>query len=528
MKNKSRRLAALLLALVMAGSILSGCGSKEEGPSQEGGTPTTEATKDNKILTIGVSSDIISLDPQAHAHGMTDNLFHNIGSRLVQRGDDMTLVNDLATDYEIVDDTTWKFTIRDDVVFSNGDPLTSADVKYTLERAATDTSLVENNFFKGISGVEILDDHSFYIKTFEAKPDLLSLLAKSGGDIMPAAYIEKVGIEEYIKNPILSGPYVLKEWMPDDHYTLSPNEKFYGVPAVWEEVVVRVIPESSTRVAELLTGGVDLIDNVPTNEWSRIDESGISTVSHGETTRVLLMAVRMTDGYVTADPLVREAIECAIDKNTICNDLLKGAGIPTRTRVGNGVVGFNDDLFGPEKGDLYDPARAKELLAQAGYPDGVDLTLTASKGRYLMDSEIAQMVAAMLGQVGIRVNLEIVEPSVLSDMWSAKENKELIQMGLADNQFDAAYPLIHYGDKDRVAGLTDYDSKECQEIYQKALVNMDLDERAEQMKEIQAIAAADRSHICICQLSSTYGVGNGISYQPRVDEVLVVDSITAK
>lgn len=528
---KKKILALLLVSLTIL-SLLAGCGGKDTSAAPNAGGSGTEGAgqdgaEEPKVLTIGISADLMTLDPQAHAHNSTDNMFQMISVRLFRRSNDMTPVPEIVTDYEIVDETTWKMTIRDDVVFSNGDPLTSADVKFTLEREATDTSLVENNFWKGIKDVEVIDDHNFYIHTFEAKPDLLSLLTKSGGDIMPSKYIEEVGMDEYIKNPIMAGQYKLKEWIPNDHYTLLRNENYYGEPGIWDEIVVRPIPESSTRVSELLTGGLDIIDNVPPNEWERINQSDSVHMITGDTSRILLLNIRCTEGTVTADPKVREAIELAIDKDQICNELLQGAGTPTRTRVGSGVPGFNWDLFGSENANLYNPDRARELLAEAGYPDGgCPITYTAANGRTLMDSEIAQMCAAMLTAVGFDVNLEIVEGSVLSDIWSSKTNKEIIQIGLSDTQYDAAYPLIHYGDFNRVAGLTDYDSKECQALYQAALVNMDLEERAKQMEEIQAIAAEDRPHVCLAQLKNLFGVSDRINFTPRMDDFYVPNEIT--
>ena len=522
-----KRFLALLLAALTVLSLLTGCGGSKSDTETPSTPDDTSATEEPKVLTIGISSDLMTLDPQAHAQTVTDNMFQMISVRLFRRANDMSLVPEIVTDYEIVDDTTWKMTIRDDVVFSNGDPLTSADVKFTIEREATDTSLVENNFWKGIESVEVIDDHSFYIHTFEAKPDLLSLLAKSGGDIMPSKYIEEVGMDEYIKDPIMAGQYKLKEWIPNDHFTLVKNDTYYGEAGIWDEITFRPIPESSTRVSELLTGGVDIIDNVPPNEWDRINSSENDRMVTGDTSRILLLNIRCTEGTVTADPKVREAIELAIDKDQICNELLQGAGTPTRTRVGSGVTGFNWDLFGSENANLYNPERAKELLAEAGYPNGgCPITYTAGKGKTLMDSEIAQMCTAMLTAVGFDVNLEIVDASVLSDTWTSKTNKEIIQIALADSQYDAAYPLIHYGDKNRVAGLTDYDSKECQDLYQAALTNMNLEERAKQMEEIQAIAAEDRPHVCLCQLKNLFGVSNKINFEPRMDDFYIPNEIT--
>lgn len=533
---KKRMLAWILASLTIL-SLLAGCGGKDTSTPSNGSDPASGSTpnaasdpsgsEEPKVLKIGISADLMTLDPQAHAHNSTDNMFQMIGVRLFRRANDMSLVPMIVTEYEIVDDTTWKMTIRDDVVFSNGDPLTTADVKFTLEREATDASLVENNFWKGIKDVEVIDDHNFYIHTFDAKPDLLSLLAKSGGDIMPSKYIEEVGMDEYIKDPIMAGQYKLKEWIPNDHFTLIRNDLYYGDAGIWDEIVFRPIPESSTRVSELLTGGVDIIDNVPPNEWERINTSENDHMVTGDTSRILLLNIRCTEGSVTADPKVREAIELAIDKEQICDELLQGAGTPTRTRVGSGVTGFNWDLFGPEKGNLYNPERAKELLAEAGYPNGgCPVTYTAGRGRSLMDSEIAQMCAAMLTAVGFDVNLQIVDGSVLSDIWSSKTNEEIIQIALSDSQYDAAYPLIHYGDFNRVAGLTDYDNKECQALYESALVNMDLEERAKQMEEIQAIAAEDRPHVCIAQQKALFGVSNKIQFSPRMDDFYIPNEIT--
>ena len=532
--KKYLRALCLVLALVMtlcACSSNGGDGSSASTPSSTpSSTPDSTGGEESRVLTIGLSADIKNLDPQNHGNALTDSMIMNLSSRLLQRDNDMKLYMDLATAYEIVDDDTWKFEIRKDATFWDGTPVTSADVQYTLMRAATDESLIEYPYFKGITDVEIIDDYSFYIHTAGAKPDLLSLLAKMGGDILPKDYLEEVGMDAFQTAPMFSGQYKLKEWVADSHITLVPNENFYGeTNPDWDEVVFRIIPESSTRVGELLTGGVDLIMDVPPNEWDRVDNNTDNygtKIARGDTTRVMLLACRMTEGYATADAKVREAIELAIDKDMICNDLLQGSGTPTRTRVGSGVDGFNWDLFGSENANLYDPEKAKALLAEAGYANGLTITMDVPRGRYLMDSEMGQMIAGMLGEVGITVNLNVNDPTVHSNKWSAKENQELILMGLGDNMFDAGYPLIHYGDKERVAGLTDYDSKECQELYQAAIVNMNLEERAKQFEEIQAIAAEDRSHINICQLKVNYGVSNRINFNPRLDEFILAREIT--
>lgn len=540
MKRKS--ISKALAAAMACAMIVTGCGGSgqtagssaaptESGSAAGGESQAPDAAQaDSKTLKIGAASDIVTLDPHDQNQTNTGDLFKSIGSQLFVRDLDFQLQGDLCTEYEQVDDLTWTFQIRDDATFSNGDPLTIEDVKWSLDRVSSDEGLVGYIYFKYIDNVEIVDDHTIKVTTESPRPDMTSLLCMSSSTILPSKFIEENGMEAYIKAPISSGPYLLKEWIPDDHYTLIPNPDYYGTPATWDEVIVRAIPESSTRVSELLTGGVDLIYNVPVNEWERVSNNtegyGTSLV-YGETSRIMLVLLRMTDGWVCKDPLVREAIECAIDKNAICDTLLLGAGTPTRSRIGSSVVGFNNDLFGSEKGDMYDPERAKELLAQGGYSEGqIEVNMTASSGRYLMDAEMAQMIAAYLEAVGIKVNLELVDATVLSNMFSGKENKDLFMIGLSDNQYDGCYPLAQFCDPIRTEGQSDYDNPEIVELYQQARVESDPEKRAALSSQIQEIAAEDRPQVCIAQIKAIFGVSNRVVLNPRMDTNILPDEVS--
>lgn len=543
---KKKTISGILAGIMACTVAMTGCGGSgssgqttgagstpaESGTTAggESGTDGQAVQEDSKVLKIGAASDIITLDPHDQNQTNTGDLFKSIGSQLFVRDLDFQLQGDLCTEYEQVDDLTWTFTIRDDASFSNGDPITVEDVKWSLDRVSTDESLVGYIYFKYIDNVEIVDEHTIKVTTESARPDMTSLLCMSSSTILPSKYIEANGMDAYIKEPICSGAYLLKEWIPDDHYTLVPNPDYYGTPATWEEVIVRAIPESSTRVSELLTGGVDLIYNVPVNEWERVsnntDGYGTSLV-YGETSRIMLIILRMTDGWACEDPLVREAIEYAIDKNAICDTLLLGAGTPTRTRIGSSVVGFNNDLFGSENGDMYDPEKAKELLAQGGYSEGqLELNMTASSGRYLMDAEMAQMIAAYLEAVGIKVNLELVDATVLSNMFSNKENKDVFMIGLSDGQYDGCYPLAQFCDPIRTEGQSDYDNPEIVEMYQQARVERDPEKRAELASQIQAIAAEDRPQVCIAQMKAIFGVSNRVVLNPRMDTNILPDEVT--
>lgn len=518
------KISMLLLFILMLALV--GCGQSSDSETGDEGktssSQTTETGDGDSTLVIAQPSDVSTMDPQDSLSTTGDRVFRNTYSRLFYWDDDMELQNDAVDSYEQIDDETWIFTLKDGITFHNGDSLTAEDVEYSLNRVMTDESLKEFPYFTQLQEVKAIDDLQVEITTDGPMPTLLNLLAKSGSDILPKQYIEEVGFDEFMKNPIGSGPYKIVEWKIDDRVILEPYGDYFGDEPKWDEVVVRAIPENSTRVAELLTGGVDIITDVPPNEWERIDGSDDADLESGTTTRVVLLVVRTTDGYVTADPKVREAIDLAINNEILVESILQGSGVPVRTRVPEEVFGSNIDLYDSY---LYDLERAKELLAEAGYPDGVDITFTASRDRYMLDAEVAEAVSAMLGEAGFNVNLEVLESSAYLDVYNSNSNEELFMIALADGLLDASYSLVHYT-KDRAEGQTDYYNKEVEELYHAAGRNLDFDERAEQYQKIQEIVAEERPHIFLYQGSVNYGVKADINFTPRLDEIFRYDDIS--
>src|SRR5699024_2476078 len=154
----------------------------------------------------------------------------------------------------------------------------------------------------------VVDDYTVRIHTKDSEPILLNRISRNGSGILPKKYIEEHGIEHFMENPIGSGPYQFVEWERDSHVTLKPYEDHFEVKDhEWEEVVFRVIPETSTRINELISGGVDIISDVPPNEIERIDENSGTSIVTSDSTAVMQLIVRQTEGTVTADPKVREA-----------------------------------------------------------------------------------------------------------------------------------------------------------------------------------------------------------------------------
>ncbi|WP_075617216.1 ABC transporter substrate-binding protein [Paenisporosarcina indica] len=513
-----KKLSALFLILTL---LVAGC-SDGEKEGAKGDKPVESS--ESKTLVIANGTDLSSFDIHNHNTTSTEAVHVNMFNYLVKNGGEEGFLPDLAESWENVDEKTWSFKLKEGVKFHNGEELTADDVKFTLERVAKDDTLLEHGSYKQIQEVVVKGDYEFDIVTENSEPALLNRLSRIGSGILPKDYIESEGWEVFMEAPIGSGPYKFKEWKKDDRLTLEAYADYFGEPAKWEEVVFRSIPEDSTRVSELLTGGVDIAVNIPPTDLERIDATDGVSIMKSPTQRVMMLVARTGGEGPTADPLVREAIDLAIDKQAIVDSLLEGAGKVTRTRVTPGNVGANEDLFGKT---LYDPEKAKELLAQAGYADGLELSLSSPNGRYLKDKETAELMAAMLQEVGIKVNLEFLEWSSFNAKYQEKGFGDLFFIGYGNSMFDASLALDRLK-KDKAVGETDYDNPETEVLLQTAESNMNLEERNEQYKQAQELIAEDRPQIYLYQLESIYGVNDRVSFEPRLDEMFYVDNITLK
>ncbi|WP_367399846.1 ABC transporter substrate-binding protein [Paenibacillus sp. 1781tsa1] len=365
---------------------------------------STGSSGDEKVLTIGNTIDNVTFDVHDHGNTQTESIHVNLFEYLVKKdaSDPKKKLPGLAVSWERTDDLTWHFILREGVIFHNGDPFTAEDVKFTLERAARDKSLIDYPSYNIIDRVEIKDDYTVDIITKEPDPIMLSRLSRISSGILPAKYFQEKGIEGFNAAPVGTGPYKFDRWIKDDRVELVKNENYYAGEPKWDRVIFRTIPESTTRISELLTGSVDIAVIIPPGDIQRVKDSGKTYYTDLESARVQSLLVRQTPGTVTADPKVREAIELAIDKQTLVDSVLEGAGVPTQEAIGPGILGFNPDLFNT---NLYDPDRAKQLLVEAGYPNGVELTLSSPTST----KEVAEAIAAYLTEANFKVNLEILE-----------------------------------------------------------------------------------------------------------------------
>ncbi|HSI67654.1 MAG TPA: ABC transporter substrate-binding protein [Planococcus sp. (in: firmicutes)] len=515
-----KKLWLLMMMLVLA-LVVAACGGGEDDASTEEGEEPVE-TSDSRTLTVAYGTDIVSFDIHDHNTTSTEAVHVNMFNYLLTNQGEDGFQPDLAESWENIDDNTWRFQLREGVTFHNGEELTADDVKFTLERVAQDETLLEHGNYNQIESVNVLSDYEFEIVTVNPEPAMLNRLSRLGSGILPQEYIETEGWEVFLEQPVGTGPYQFKEWQRDDRLTLEAYPEYFGGEPEWDELVFRSIPEDSTRVSELLTGGVDVAVNIPPTDVARIDNTdGVSTVQ-SPTQRVMMLVLRTDDDSVTGDPRVREAIDLAIDKQAMVDSLLEGAGTVTRTRVTPGNVGANEDLY---EQTLYDPERARELLEEAGYGDGLELTLTGPNGRYLKDRETVELISAMLSEVGITVNQELIEWSAFSQRYQERGFAEMFYIGYGNSMFDASLALDRLT-AEGAAGESDYDNAEVNELLIAAEQNMDPEEREQQLQRAQELIAEDRPQIYMFQLDAITGINDRINFEPQLNEMFYADSVT--
>ncbi len=496
--------------------------TNEETPEMET-EGNTESTAEDRELVIAIGSDMLGFDIHAHNNTSTESIHQNMFDYLFKRDENNELQPWLAESYEIIDDMTIQVVLKQGVKFHNGDDFTADDVKYTLERVATDDTLKEHPNYKQIKEVKIVDPYTVQIVTHAPEPSIIHRLSRLGSGMLPSKYIEENGWDYFLENPIGTGPYKFVEWVRDDRIVFEPfDDYFLGKVEEWDKVTFRVIPEDSTRVSELLAGGVDIATNIPPADWDRVESNESTSLKQEVSNRTIFLVLRATEGYPTADAKVRQAIDYAIDDGTLTEFALQGAGIPTLTMVGPGNFGHEPSLYDTYN---YDIEKAKQLLAEAGYPNGFEMTLHASKGRYLQDAEVAELIVGMLAQAGITVNLEFSEWSTFVELRNANENKEAYLLGLGNSMYDGAYSLDRFH-SDRFAGHTDYANAEVDAILNESRTNMDSSTREQQLQEVQQIVAEDVPYVTLYLEKINTGVNDRINFTPTSDEMLYVPTIT--
>jgi peptide/nickel transport system substrate-binding protein len=470
-------------------------------------------------IVIAQGIDVPGFDPHGHHTTAVEAVLVNIFDYLIFRDADGELEPALATAWEPVAEDAWRFTLREGVTWHDGEPFTADDVKFTLERVATDSSLQPYDSYRQIREVEVVGPHEIIIHTHGPDPLLINRISRLSSGIAPQHYVEDVGWETFATAPIGTGPYRFVEWRRDDRIVLEAfDDHWRGRPA-YDRVVHRTIPEDSTRIAELISGGIHIGTNVPPQDRDRVVASGAADVVLQPTTRIMMLIFNTHEEALTGDPRIREAIELAIDNQLLVDAVMDGLGVPTRARVSPGIGGSPLELWNDY---TYDPERAIELIREAGYePGDITIKVEGPAGRYPLDSELAEVIALMLDEIGVNTEIEVLEWSAYqSRIWNADNITHFVLMGLANSMFDNWFSMRAIQCDGAYRDRVHWCNERFDELMAGAETEVDLEARTEMLTEATYIVLEERPWSTLFQSQVLVGIADDVQWQPRQDELL--------
>lgn len=464
-----------------------------------------------QTLNVGIQGLPDSLDTGVSSFAALNMALQTMDP-LVLRDDEGTPVPGLAESWEATGPLTWQFTLRDGVTFHDGTPFTAEDVKFTLDYILAPESVYGSKSRIGqIESTAVIDDHTVEITTKEPFPTLI--IGLSDIPIEPKHYVEQVGREGMIAEPMGTGPFVFENWVPGDRYALTANPDYWqGAPEV-DGVLFRQIPEASTRAASLIAGENHIIEEIPIDIIPQIEQSDGVSVQGVETTVGLLLTFdTRTAPY--DDVRVRRALNMAVNKQLIFDKLLQGQGaILQGQMLTSNTFGFNPDLE-PIPQDI---EAANALLAEAGYADGFETSITTRSGKYLSDVDIANAIAGMFRDVNVTAGVEVVEQGVFSKMVNARDMGPLHMVGWY-SVGDADFATVWFTeDSNRAYWKND----EYEELFAKARSTVDEDERKAAYARMMEIMHEEVPAIFLFGLPSIYGLSDDLTgFEPPSDKIM--------
>jgi peptide/nickel transport system substrate-binding protein len=356
-------------------------------------------------IVCALSSDISTLDPQNHNIRVNYIVGWHLYDNLVYRDQKTLKIGPcLAESWKIIDDHTWEFKLRKGVKFDNGEPFTAESVKFTIERGL-DPKCPQRPTVSWVKEVKIVDDYTVRIITAKPYPVALDRLANY--QMLPPKWVKEKGVEYISTHANGTGPYRLKEWKRGVHLILEAKENYWkGAPAI-KTIIFRPIKEIATQISELLTGGIDIVRDVPPDQIPLVQNSGIARISKAPTLRVVYLLFD-ADGRAGKSPVqnlkVRQAINYAIDVDTLIKTVMNGNAMRTAAVLNPQHFGYDKSLENPYP---YNPEKARQLLKEANFPFDQPLRLVTYTGSIQNPRALVEAIGGYLNKVGIKTNINV-------------------------------------------------------------------------------------------------------------------------
>lgn len=538
MFKKGKKLQIVLILLLGLTLVFSGCGKSSEPAGQSEETPektNEEAAKDNEsngepkyggIFRSYLDSNFNTLDPAFATADRDGRMVALLYDSLIRYDTEGKIIPSLSKSWETPDDTTLIFHLVDNAKFHNGNPFTAKDVKYSFERvldpdvASPRTWVFEKvkgakDFMEGkadtVEGIEVVDDYTVKITLEQPFAPFLSMLGMPAAHIVDKNEIEKYDNQkDYALNPVGTGPFKFVEFVADSKFDLEVNEDYFSGRPYIDGINYRIIKDTSTSVAEFEAGNLDELE-IPAADIDRFQNNADYVPYIVKNNTLWNYYIGLTSNKKPFDDVkVRKAFCHAIDREAILNTVLRNKSVLSNGPIPPGLDGYRDDL-NPYP---YDPEKAKELLAEAGYskdnPCSFEFLYADSKANVAL----IEPIQAMLNQVGFDVKLGSMEWNAYkAEVRAGKAQAFYLSWGAdypdAENYL---YPLFHSSMSGGGGNETRYNNPEFDKTIEQAQITSDYDERIKLYQKAEDIVLEDAPRLWV------YLSINWTAYRPEVKD----------
>lgn len=475
-----KRLLSLFMITALVLGMLAGCSSApanensgEEKSPESNTASEAEATpvvqKDE--LKIALSADITSLDPQGHNDTKSEKVSFLMYNRLFRLDTNFEVVPDLAESWEQPSPTEWIIKIKEGVKFHDGTEMKASDVKFSLDRSLTMPKV--QHVLAEVESIEVVDDYTVKITTKTAFAPFLYTLVHAGASILPQAYVES---GDNFANPIGSGPYKFGEWVSGDKVTLVKNDDYFDTENMGQmpKITFKVIPEGTSRTIALETGEVDVVDELPSNDVGKVEGNSSLKMYTSASTRLDYFGMN-TEMAPFDNKLVRQAFNYAIDKESVMVVAIDGTGVETKSILAPSMLGYKEADY------EYNPEKAKELLTEAGYPNGFEMTIWASGDER---KRMAEVIQANLMEIGVTANIEMLEWGTYIDSLMAGDGQTFVMGWTSNPDPDSTLTPLYYSESIGGMNFTRINDPKIDELILAGRSEMDMSKRVQIYNEL--------------------------------------------
>ena len=486
-----KKFLALVLLMTLLGTVLSGCGDGSAAETQKSRADTNE-------LVVGIAQDLDdSLDPHKTVKAGTREVMFNVFEGLMKPTPDGDLTPAIAEKYEVSEDRrTYTFHLREGVQFHNGETVTAEDVVYSIQRcaAATETGIVQVEAFSVIEDLKAVDERTVSITISEPSNEFISYMTTA---VLPADY------DKQDTDPVGTGPFKFVSRTAQDSVVLEKFNEYWGTPAQLDKVTLKIMENADSLMMSLQSGAIDLCAHLTSTQVAQLEKD----FNVAEGTMNLVQAMYLNNAVAPFDDVrVRQALCYAVDKQEIIDLAFDGYGSP----IGSSMYPAFGKYFDDSLTNYYtrDVEKAKALLAEAGYPDGFDMTITVPSN-YKPHMDTAEVLVQQLAQIGVNATIEPIEwESWVSDVYAGRQFQSTV-VGV-DASTMTARALLERFTSDYGKNFINYNNAEYDALFQQTLTAYDDAEQTAIYKQMLANLTENAANVYIQDLADLVAVRKGV------------------